>query len=120
MSLKQKLSKAGFPKEGSGDSESQSVLARAVSLHLDGKPKEALKELDTAVGIAPNNPEILAARAHVLCELENWTEATVSYAKLVELSPRNGAAMYNLAVCLEKTGQWEQGSVRFEAINNTR
>ena len=113
MSMKERLSKSGWA-TGSVEKESQSVLARAVALHLGGKPKDALSELDAAVAISPTNQEILAARGHILCELEEWAEAAKNYTTLVDVAPRNSTAIYNLAVCLEKTRQWEQAGLRFD------
>jgi hypothetical protein len=41
------------------------ALARAVSLHLEGKRKDALKELNTAIENGEETAEILAAKGHL-------------------------------------------------------
>src|SRR5215470_2655741 len=50
-------------------------LARAVSLHLEGKAREALKELDNAVESGADAPELHSARGHLQYELEMYEEA---------------------------------------------
>ena len=102
MNLKERFTKSGWAPEPEKDS--QSVLARALSLQLEGKPREALNELDAAILISPNHQEVLAARGHVLCELEDWPEAAKNYSKLVEVSTRNATAYYNLVCALRRPG----------------
>jgi hypothetical protein len=46
------------------------ALARAVSLHLEGKRKDALRELNTAMEAGEESPEIYAAKGHIQFELE--------------------------------------------------
>ena len=50
------------------------ALARAVSLHLEGKHKDALKELNTAIENGDERAEIYAAKAHILFELDQFEE----------------------------------------------
>ena len=61
------------------------AMARAVSLHLDGKTKEALIELDNAVTNGADMAEIHSARGHVQFELEMYDEAVQSYQRLAVL-----------------------------------
>lgn len=44
-------------------------MARAVSLHLDGKPEEALKELQRAIAKGEKSAEIFSAMGHIQFEL---------------------------------------------------
>ena len=60
------------------------IFARAVSLHLEGKRKEALDELDRALHAGKGDPEIHAARGRVQFELERYEEAAASYLKIAK------------------------------------
>ena len=86
------------------------ALARAVSLHLDGKPQDALNELYSAVDSGEKDAEIYSALGHIHFQLDEFEEAATSYWKLVQLEPTHRTASFNLAVCLEKQGRWEEGS----------
>ena len=54
-------------------------LARAVSLHLEGKREEALEQLNSAIHDGQETAEILAAKGHVQFELEKFAEAAATY-----------------------------------------
>ncbi|MCC6719607.1 MAG: tetratricopeptide repeat protein, partial [Acetobacteraceae bacterium] len=84
------------------------ALAKAVSLHLEGKAKEALRELDNAVANGADAAEVHAARGHLQYELELYDDAVQSYSRLLALDPRHLNGAFNLAVCLEKLGRWDQ------------
>ena len=86
----------------------QSALGKAVAFHLEGKLKEALRELDLAIEHGESTAEIHSARGHIQFELEQFEEASHSYTKLLEIDPRHTAATFNLAVCLEKLGKWTE------------
>src|SRR6266849_4271402 len=49
-------------------------LATAVSLHLEGKAEEALRELRRAVERGENKPAIFSAMGHILYELQRYQE----------------------------------------------
>ena len=73
---------AGKPngsKTASGSSDSSEEkggrsrsLATAVSLHLEGKAEEALRELRRAVERGENKPAIFSAMGHILYELQRY------------------------------------------------
>jgi tetratricopeptide (TPR) repeat protein len=92
----------------------QSSLGRAVSLHLEGRLKEALRELDQALERGESSSEIHSARGHIQFELELFEDAANSYTKLLELDPHHPTATFNLAVCLEKMGRWSQAGECFQ------
>jgi len=103
---------------GSDRSGAHSALGRAVSLHLEGKLKEALRELEQAEARGESSPELLSAKGHIQFELEQFEEASLSYGRLLEAEPRNIAATFNLAVCLEKTGKWAPAAEAFQKAWN--
>src|ERR1700752_1308564 len=82
------------------------VLARSVSLHLEGKRKEALRELNTAIESGEETPEILAAKGHIQFELEQFEDALKTYEKLLAFAPRHPTAGFNLGICCGQLGRW--------------
>jgi tetratricopeptide (TPR) repeat protein len=81
---------------------------------LEGKLREALKELDGAIERGESSAEIYSARGHIQFELESYEDAAGSYMKLLDLAPRHVNATFNLAVCLEKLGRWGQAAEGFQ------
>ncbi len=75
------------------------ALARSVALHLEGKRKEALTELNGAIEAGEQSPEILAAKGHIQFELEQFDDAVKTYEKLLEVVPRHATANFNLGIC---------------------
>src|SRR5438477_4586151 len=84
------------------DTPSQMIpapLARAVALHLEGKRKEALRELNGAIEHGTDTPEIYAAKGHIQFELEQYDDAVKSYEKLLDMGSKHPTAHFNLGVC---------------------
>jgi tetratricopeptide (TPR) repeat protein len=92
---------------------SSHALAKAVSLHLDGKPSEALAELYAAIDRGERDAEVYSALGHIHFQLGQFDEAATSYWKLLQLEPAHRTASFNLAVCLEKLGRWEEACEKF-------
>ncbi len=93
-----------------------SALARAVSLHLEGKSREALRELDHAVDGGNSDKEVYSARGHIQFELEMYEDAARSYESLLMLEPGSVSASFNLAVCQEKLGRWVEAAENFSRV----
>src|SRR5580658_10607755 len=89
------------------------ALARSVSLHLEGKRKEALRELNTAIEGGEESAEIFAAKGHIQFELEQYDDAIKTYEKLLNLAPRHATANFNLGICYEKLGRWQEATDAF-------
>src|ERR1700744_2190032 len=90
-----------------GDGKEPSpALARSVALHLEGKRKEALKELNTAIENGEETSEVFAAKGHIQFELEQYDDAIKTYDRLLNLAPRHSTAHFNLGICYEKLGRW--------------
>src|SRR5579863_2331274 len=89
------------------------ALARSVSLHLEGKRKEALREINTAIENGDESAEILAAKGHVQFELEQYDDAIKTYEKLLSLVPRHPTANFNVGICYEKQGRWQEATDAF-------
>src|SRR6266852_4637358 len=90
------------------------ALARSVSLHLEGKRKEALRELNTAIEDGEETTEVFAAKGHIQFELEQYDDAIKTYEKLLALAPRHPTANFNLGICHEKLGRWQEATDAFQ------
>ena len=88
-------------------------LATAVSLHLEGKAEEALRELRRAVERGENKPAIFSAMGHILYELQRYQEGVEAYSHLIQLEPHHRSGYFKLAVCLEKLGRWDEAAANF-------
>src|SRR5215471_3651044 len=91
----------------------QTHLARAVTLHLAGKREEALKQLQRAIAANEASAEIYRAMGHIQFELGSFEEAAKSYRILVQVKPQYSMGWFNLAVCLERSGIWEDAAQSF-------
>ena len=117
--------KAGAPNGTNGSSNGAAnggagnALAKAVSLHLEGKRNEALQELKGAAAHAGETAEFASAMGHIQFELEQYEDAAKSYTKLLSIDPKHMAGQFNLAVCLEKLGRWEEAAERFTKVLET-
>src|SRR5690349_770832 len=94
-------------------SSSQSALARAVSLHLAGKPAEALQQLQSAVAANEASPEIYRAMGHIQFEQGAFNDAGKSYRTLTQMKPQYAKGWFNLAVCMERLNNWDEASQAF-------
>src|SRR5258707_6425588 len=93
-------------------------LARAVSLHLAGKRDEALSQLQRAVAANQASAEIYRAMAHIQFEMSDFKEAGKSYRTLTQMKPQYSMGWFNLAVCLERQGAWDDAAEAFEKASS--
>src|ERR1700694_4117042 len=84
------------------------TLARAVSLHMEGKPKEALEEINRVLENGEETPELFSAKEKIQFELESFDDASKSYAKVLSVNPKHPAANFNMAVCHDRLGRWQE------------
>jgi tetratricopeptide (TPR) repeat protein len=95
-------------------------LAPAIELASEGKLDNAVQKLEGALNHPENAPgenaaEIHNALGHLRFEQQDWNASERQYAKAVEQEPKNTAAHYNLALCLERQGKFETAATKFEA-----
>ncbi len=86
------------------------ALARSVALHLEGKRKEALREINTAIENGEESVEVLAAKGHIQFELEQFDDAVKTYERLIAMAPQHPTASFNLGICYEKAGRWQEAT----------
>jgi len=96
------------------------TLAKAASLHVEGKLREALDEVNRAIDGGDGSLEVFSAKAQLQFELEQFEDASKSYAKVLSLSPRHPVANFNLAVCLEKLGRTAEANGHYKLARSLR
>src|SRR5215475_14508252 len=95
--------------------------ASAVALHLEGKAKEALAELERALqgkaGLSDaQGAEIYSGVGYLHMEAEQFEKAVDAYTKLLDITPEHVSGAYNLAICLEAIGRWDLAAKRLEQV----
>jgi tetratricopeptide (TPR) repeat protein len=75
------------------------MLEVRILLTLKRNP-EALRSAEAALGLQPNNPDLLYQRGAVEMGLDNLGAAERDFRRAIELEPRHTAAMNDLAVLL--------------------
>jgi len=93
---------------------SSSALAKAVTLATGGHLDDAVKELADAAERGESPAEVQAALGHLRFEQKNWEEAARCYGKVAEVEPKHRAAHYNLGLCLERQGKFQEAAKAFE------
>ena len=89
-------------------------LSKAVSLHLEGKLDDAMRELHRTIEAGERHPALYSALGHVQYEVKNYAEAVNSYAQLLDLEPAHRTGHFNLAVSLGKLARWAEAATSFE------
>jgi tetratricopeptide (TPR) repeat protein len=90
-------------------------LAPAIELASAGKVDAAVEHLKAALDRGESAGEVHNALGHLRFEQQNWSEAELHYARAVKQEPKNTAAHYNLALCLERQAKFEAAAQEFEA-----
>jgi tetratricopeptide (TPR) repeat protein len=89
-------------------------LVQAITLQLEGKSEDALKELAAAAELGDSLVEIHAAMGNIQFSLSRYVEAVKSYGKVAELEPRHRTVHYNVGLCLQRLGQWKDAETSFK------
>lgn len=96
-------------------------LDRGTCLRELGNDEDALKSIDKAVGLEPENEEFLFTRAELLKKIgilrgqKNAIAAAVrTYNKILEINPNNPDALNGLGVCMKEQGKNELSRQYFE------
>jgi tetratricopeptide (TPR) repeat protein/tRNA A-37 threonylcarbamoyl transferase component Bud32 len=95
----------------------EAIWARAQIYLWQGKPEEALKELDPPVSKLPQGlPETLNVRAAVLQALGRLEEAAADYRRMIAVKPKEPEAYTSLARLYQKQGQSKQAAECFDKL----
>ena len=82
--------------------------ALAISLSMEGRPEEALAELETACKLAPRDAEYRFKLALALNELNRLNEAAAALEETVKLDPAFSRAWYNLGLACSQQGKMDR------------
>jgi hypothetical protein len=98
---------------------------RGVCLREQGKDEDALKSIDKAVELEPDNEEFLFTRAELLKKIgilrgqKNAVAAAVrTYNRVLEINPNNADAWSSLGVCMKEQGKEELARQYFDRAQN--
>lgn len=84
-------------------------LELAGALRQDAADEEALKEVEEAGQLAPNDPRVFAMRGSISGALRRRWEEIEACRSAVKLAPRNGAYRLRLAEALmSQVGRWDE------------
>lgn len=70
-------------------SDSNAQLTRAIALHRNSQPTEALEIIDTLIEKAPQNPYLHELKGQFFAESSRYEEALHAYGKAQQLRPRS-------------------------------
>jgi hypothetical protein len=90
------------------------LYQRALTLHHEGKLKEAESVYKTLLDFFPNQVEVLTPFATLLMQMGRHQEGIKQLKKSLSLNPRQAGALYNLGVELQKQGQLEEALNAYE------
>ena len=84
------------------------LYQRALTLHHEGKFKEAESVYKTLLDFFPNQVEVLTPFATLMMQMGSHQEGVKQLKKSLSINPRQPGALYNLGVELQKQGQLEE------------
>ena len=90
-----------------------SALAKALSLNMEGKTEQALREIRSAIEGGEKLPELDWTKAHLEFQLGQYEEALRDYEKVLGTYPNHKAGVYNSGLCLEKLERFEEAAEAF-------
>ncbi|HEV3082459.1 MAG TPA: tetratricopeptide repeat protein, partial [Gemmataceae bacterium] len=89
------------------------ALVKALSLNMEGKTEQALREIRTAIENGEALPELDWTKAHLEFQLGQYEAALEDYEKVLAAYPNHRAGIYNSALCLEKLKRFEPAGEAF-------
>jgi lipoprotein NlpI len=92
----------------------QTALVKASELLSQGKGKEAVAELDVAVGKKPNDVSLLQLRAETLFRIGEFEKSVEDFDKVVALRPQLKAENWQRGIALYYVGRFKDGADQFE------
>ena len=84
------------------------LYQRALSLHHEGKLKEAESLYKTLLDFFPQQVEVITPLATLLLQMGRHQEGVAQLKKSLSINPRQPGALYNLGVELQKQGLLEE------------
>ena len=91
------------------------LLARAASM-IDEQPETALLDINSAMNLAPQWPQVLLQAGRLLIRSERYEPALEAYLRVLRINSRLDVGWFNLGYIYLKTERYEQG---IEAFHRT-
>lgn len=90
------------------------LLREAVAHHRNSKTNKAMKAINSAISLRPNDPYLHEQRGQILIETRQFSAATNAYAKAVNLAPRNALILAGYGRALLTSGQVNKAKTALE------
>lgn len=87
--------------------KAKEALDKGLQALKDNKLDNAQKNLDEAVKLAPNNPDVLYGRALVYLKRSDWTKAQDLLEKATQLDPKHAPALSALGMTFVNSGKFD-------------
>src|SRR5580658_4066063 len=84
------------------------LASLGIALSRQGRHEEALKALDKAVQLAPDDAALWKQLGEVLLALRRYDHALLAFQHVLKLDPHNQDAAYKSGVLLHDAGRWEE------------
>ncbi len=94
----------------------RSMLQRALLLHRRGETSRAVMATTEIVRVHRDDTKTLSDTGQLLIDMEKFEQATGTFDRVLELEPRNLAALYASGEILERQGALEGAEKRYLAI----
>lgn len=95
--------------------DTEGLLVRALLALGRGRAAEALRTLEHAVKLAPENAELQTALGRTCVALNRRPAAKAAFQRAIELAPRSGEPMLQLALLALTSGQKEEAANQLAA-----
>ncbi|THH38952.1 peptidase M48 [Aliishimia ponticola] len=81
------------------------AIREAVAYHRQSQTKKALKAVDSALAPSPNDPFLHDLKGEILMDSRNFSASAASYARAVQLAPRDALVLSGYGRALLASGQ---------------
>lgn len=89
------------------------ALVKAIGFRHAGETDAALEVLGEAIEKNGSVPDLFFVRGHLLFERGDYPGAQASYETALRMSPQSKLGIFNIAVCLERQGRFEEANAGF-------
>ncbi|CAN5249298.1 hypothetical protein BH10CYA1_BH10CYA1_09680 [soil metagenome] len=88
---------------------SLSLLDNAYRLHNQNRHSEAIKTMEEALRLHPNQPELLLAHAHIAISADLYKQAIQDCDAVLKSNPKSAGAFSRRGYCYCRIGKYEKG-----------